>query len=101
MYNIQLDASSGREDKTSGKQMRSTLKERNGARIKGIAQRTAKDEIWEIPQPSVVFRSWKRILNSKRLAHEVYSSTLVTLTVVTILLLVTLARHLCANSVGF
>lgn len=37
----------------------------------------------------------------KRLAYEVYSPTLVTLTVVAILLLVTLARHLCVRCVGF
>jgi len=36
------------------------------------------------------------LTQEKRLVYEVYSSTLVTLTVVAILLLITLTRHLCA-----
>jgi hypothetical protein len=61
MYiNIQLDASSGQRRqnlvKPGGKQMGSTLKKRNGTRRKGIAQRTARDEIWEIPQSSLVYQ---------------------------------------------
>ncbi|EKV14414.1 hypothetical protein PDIG_32900 [Penicillium digitatum PHI26] len=77
MYiNIQLDASSGQRTqnliKPGCKQGRKTLEKKKGTRRKGIAQKEAIDERWEIPQPSLASRSRKKKLGSrkKRLTYE-------------------------------